>query len=133
MDLNNGFLVVTLGVLSAPLTGGLSLSISQAHTAVVNMHILNVLKGDGRDESRRFPRLADLAVKLVNLLKRQTLGLVDHGPDKEDADEAASAPNKENLGTKIGVSGAVVDHVRCSISNGEVKKPVAYEELEGAL
>jgi hypothetical protein len=123
MDLNNGFLVVTLGVLSAPLTGGLSLSISQAHTAVVNMHILNVLKGDGRDES----------VKLVNLLERQTLGLVDHGPDKEDADEAASAPNKENLGTKIGVSGAVVDHVRCSISNGEVKKPVAYEELEGAL
>jgi hypothetical protein len=133
VDLNDGFLVVTLGVLSAPLAGGLSLCISQAHTAVVNMHILNVLEGDGRDKSRRFPRLADFAVKLVNLLKRQTLGLVDHGPDEEDADEAASTPNKEDLSTKIGVSRAVIDHVRGSISNRKVKKPVAYEELECAL
>jgi hypothetical protein len=93
------------------------------------VHILNVLERDGRDEARGLPRLADLAVELVDLLQRQTLGLVDHSPDEEDADEAASAPDEEDLGTEVGVSRAVVDHVGGGVSDGKVKEPVTYQRL----
>lgn len=115
---------VLLVVLSAPLAGRLGLGISQAHAAVVGVNILNILERDGGNEARGLPCLADLAVELVNLLERQTLGLVDHGPGEEDTDEAASAPDEEDLSAEVGVAGSVVDHVGCSVTNGEVEKPV---------
>jgi hypothetical protein len=125
MNLNNSLLIVALSVLGAPLAGSLGLGISQAHASVVTVHILNVLERDGRNEARRLPRLADLAIELVDLLERETLGLIDHSPDEEDADEAASTPDEEDLSTEVGISRAVIDHVGGSVSDGEVKKPVA--------
>ena len=88
------------------------------------MHVLDILEGDGRNEARRLPGLGALAVKLVDLLEGKTLGLVDHGPDEEDADEAASAPDEEDLGTHVGVTGTVVDHVGGGVSDSKVQKPV---------
>lgn len=110
---------------SAPLTGSISLDVSKAGAAVVGLHVLNVLEGDGRDKARGLPGLGALAVELVDLLEGETLGLVDHAPDEEDADEAASAPDEEDLGAQVGVTGAVIDHVRGGVSNGEVEEPVA--------
>lgn len=88
------------------------------------MDILDVLEGDGRNEARRLPGLGDLSVKFVDLLERKTLGLVDHGPHEEDADEAACAPDEENLSTKVGVTGTGVDEVWCSITDSEVEEPI---------
>ena len=109
---------------SAPLAGSISLDVSKAGAAVIGLHILNVLEGDAGDEARGLPGLGALAVELVDLLEGETLGLVDHGPDEEDADEAASAPDEEDLGTHIGVSWAGVDHVGSSVSDTEVEEPV---------
>jgi hypothetical protein len=119
----NSLLVVVLGVLSTPLAGSISLDISQACTAGVGIHVLNILERDGGNETRRLPRVGALSVELVDLLEGESLGLVDHGPDEEDADEAASAPDEEDLGAHVGVAGAVVDHVGGSVTDGEVEKP----------
>lgn len=124
IDLNNGLLGV-LGVSSAPLASSISLDVSKACAAVVCLHVLDVLEGDGGDKARRLPGLAALSVELVDLLEGKTLGLVDHAPDEEDADEAASTPDEEDLGTHVGIARTRVDHVRSGVSNGEVEKPVA--------
>jgi hypothetical protein len=87
------------------------------------MHVLNILERDGGNEARRLPRVGALSVELVDLLEGEALGLVDHGPDEEDADETASAPDEEDLGAHVGVAGAVVDHVGGSVADGEVEKP----------
>ena len=110
---------------SAPLAGSISLDVSKAGAAVIGLHILNVLEGDAGDEARGLPGLGALAVELVDLLEGETLGLIDHAPDEEDADEAASAPDEEDLCAHVGVSGAIVDHVGGGVSNGEVEEPVA--------
>lgn len=39
-----------------------------------------------------------LGVQLVDLLQRQTLGLVDEEVDEGDAEEAAGEPDEEDLG-----------------------------------
>lgn len=115
-----------LVVLGAPLASSLGLGISQAHAASINMCLLNILEGDGRNEARRLPCLGDLAVQLIDLLERKTLGLVDHCPDEEDADEAASTPDEEDLSAKVGIAGSAVDHVGCRITNSKIKEPVGY-------
>ena len=102
----------------------MSLSISQARTAVVNGSILDILEGDRGNEARRLPRLGNLAVKLIDLLERKTLSLVDHSPDEEDADEAASTPDEEDLGAHVGVAWAGVDHVGRRVTDTKVKEPV---------
>jgi hypothetical protein len=123
--LNVGLLVESsLGVLSAPLAGSLGLHLSQALATVVTVNVLHILEGNAGNEARRLPGLADLAVKLVDLLERQTLGLVDHSPDEEGADETESTPDEEDLGSEVGVAGARVDHVGCGITDGEIQKPV---------
>lgn len=126
-DLNalNDSLLGVLGVSSAPLARSISLNVSKAGAAVVGLHVLNILEGDGGDEARGLPGLGALAIELVDLLEGETLGLVDHAPDEEDADEAASAPDEEDLCAHVGVARAVVDHVRGGVSNGEVEEPVA--------
>jgi hypothetical protein len=124
VQLCDRLLVVALVELGTPLAASLSLGVSQAHAASVNMGILNILERHAWNEAGRLPRLADLAVQLVDLLERQTLGLVDHGPGEEDTDEAASAPDEEDLGTEVGVARSVVDHVGRSIADSEVEEPV---------
>lgn len=86
--------------------------------------------------------MGDLGVELVDLLEGKTLGLVDHGPDEEDADEAEAAPDEEDLCAEVGVTGSGIDHVGSSaedllasaqrtvvrvwnlLSDGPVEKPV---------
>src|SRR5690349_9524001 len=43
----------------------------------------------------------DLRVQLIDLLQGKALGLVDEKPYEGYADEAASKPDKENLGLQI--------------------------------
>jgi hypothetical protein len=119
----NGLLIVVLIVLSAPLTARISLDISQASATVVGMHVLNILERDRGNKARRLPCVGALAVKLVDLLEGEALGLIDHSPDEEDADKAASAPDEEDLGTHVGVAWAVVDHVGGGVADGEVEEP----------
>jgi hypothetical protein len=86
--------------------------------------VLDVLEADSRDEALALPRLADLAVELVDLLEGQALGLVDHEVDEGNADEAEAAPDEEDLGLQVGVAGAGVDHVRCGVGDGPVEQPI---------
>jgi hypothetical protein len=123
--LDGMLLVEALGVLSAPLAGSVVLDVGERCPAVVGTNVLNILERDAGNEAGRLPGLADLAVELIDLLERQTLGLIDHGPNEECADEAESTPDEEDLSTEIGIARAVVDHVRCSVSDGEVEEPVA--------
>ena len=67
--------------------------------------VLNLLERNCGHEAMALPRLGDLGVELVDLLEREALGLVDHGPDEEDADEAASTPDEEDFGAEIDTLG----------------------------
>jgi hypothetical protein len=117
--------VGNLLVLHALLPHRSSLQISQgALPRTFASNILDVLEADGRDEALALPRLADLAVELVDLLEGQALGLVDHEVDEGDADEAEAAPDEEDLGLQVGVAGAGVDHVRGGVGDGPVEQPV---------
>lgn len=102
---------VALGVLHALLASDLLLDLCEGEVAGVGVRLLHILEGDGRHEALRLPRVGHLGVELVHLLERETLGLVDHTPHEEDADEAAAAPNEEDFGAEVGVAGAGVDHV----------------------
>ena len=113
-------------VLDALLSHRSILKISQRvlPRAVFISDVLNVLEADGRHEALALPRLADLEVKLVDLLEGQTLGLVDHEVDEGDADEAEAAPDEEDLGLQVGVARALVDHVGGGVGDGPVEEPV---------
>ena len=69
---------------------------------LVMLHPL--LEGDGGLEVHRIPSTADGLVELINLLKRETLGLIDEHVDEEHANEAASSPDEEYLDTQVGVT-----------------------------
>lgn len=73
---------------------------------------------------RALPRARHLRVQLINLLKRQALGLVDHEVDEGDAEEAAGEPDEEDLGLEVGVARAVVDEVGGGVGDGPVEEPV---------
>ena len=104
----------TLVVLDAPLAGSLLLDIRKGHVPVVGLDVLDVLEGDSGHETLGLPCVGDLGVELVDLLEGKTLGLVDHAPDEEDADEAEATPDEEDLCAKVGVAWAGVHHVRSS-------------------
>lgn len=115
-----------LGILHRLLAIDLVLNLRQRPAPIIPlMQILHVLEGQARRKPRALPRVADLCVQLVDLLEREALGLVDHGPDEEDADEAAAAPDEEDLGAEVGVARPVVDDVRGRVADGEVEQPVA--------
>lgn len=73
---------------------------------------LRRLEGDG------------LLVKNIDLLKRQTLGLVDEEVGEDGAAEAGGSPDPEHLGGEAGTSWALVDEVRGSVADTEVPEPV---------
>ena len=120
----NSVLLRVFVVGGAPLARSIGLDLGKASTAVVGVHVLDILEREGRNEARGLPGLGALAVELVDLLERKSLGLVDHGPDEEDANKAASTPDEEDLSTHVGVAGTVIDHVWGSVSNGKVEQPV---------
>ena len=126
IDATLDLLVHDLLVLNALLPHSSILKISQRVLpgAVLIGNVLNILEADSRNEALALPRLADLEVKLVDLLEGQTLGLVDHEVDEGDADEAEAAPDEEDLGLQVGVAGALVDHVGGGVGDGPVEEPV---------
>jgi hypothetical protein len=111
-------------VLHALLPHGSRLQIGQRGGPARLGNILDVLEAESRNEALALPRLADLAVELVDLLEREALGLVDHEVDKGNADEAEASPDEEDLGLQVCVAGAVIDHVWCCVRNGPVEEPV---------
>lgn len=105
-----GKLAVALGVLHALLANDLLLNFREREMPSVCMRVLDVLEGDRGHEALRQPRVGHLGVELVNLLECEALGLEDHAPHEEDADEAATAPDEEDLCAQVGVAGAGIDH-----------------------
>lgn len=77
-----------------------------------------------RSPSHTLTRNLDLIIQLINLLKRKTLGLVDHEVDECDAEEAACEPDEEDLRLEIGISRAPVDEVGCRVSDSPVQEPI---------
>lgn len=68
---------------------------------------------------------ANISIQLINLLKRQALGLVDEEVHEGDADETAAEPDPKDLGLQIGVlAWAVVDEIWCRVGDGEIEQPV---------
>ena len=98
-------------------TDSYALNLRQSHAAGLlasHTRLFNVLEVDCRHEVRGVPGMRHFAIQLVNLLKRETLGLVDHGVDEQDANEAGTAPDEEDFGAEVGVTGTGVDKVwRC--------------------
>jgi hypothetical protein len=108
-------------MLHAPLPRLRLAKLTQAHTLlqlVVHISIRNL-----RNEVLGLPSLVDDTVKLINLFERETFGFIDHKPDESNADEAEGAPDEEDLGLEV--STLLVDHVRGSIGDGPVEKPIA--------
>lgn len=96
---------------------------------------LIMIIGGCRLPAHGFPCHANLGVQLVHLLKAETLGLIDHEPDEEDAEEAAREPHEEDLGLQVGIALPVVDEVRGRVGDGPVQQPVrrrGYAEGLGA-
>jgi hypothetical protein len=100
------------------------LSLNKRHLPVVDTSVLDLLKADSRNKALGLPCLANLGVQLIDLFERKTLGFVDHSPDEEDTDEAASAPDEEDLGSDVGVARSGTDEVGSRVCDSPVKKPV---------
>lgn len=103
-----------------------SLGVGCLAALLAGLRILMVVRAEVGlgNEAPRLPRVGNLLVHLVDILEGESLGLVDHGPDEGDADEAAAAPHEEYLGLQVGVARAVVDHVGGCVTDGEVEEPV---------
>jgi hypothetical protein len=86
--------------------------------------LLHLAEGNGRSPVLAQPGTAHLAVQLIHLLKGKTLGLVDQKVHERDAQEAAAAPDEEDLGLQVGVARAVVDQIRGGVGDGPVEQPV---------
>ena len=100
------------------------LDICQRALAMIATDLPDLLEADGGDEADALPRLGNLGIELIDLFEGEALGLVDHGPDEEEADEAEAAPDEEDLGAEVRVTRAVVDHVRGRVGDGPVEEPV---------
>lgn len=102
----------------------ISLKLRKTGLLVSFGHIPDIGEVDRGDETTRLPGLGDLAVQLVDLLERETLGLVDAGVHKDKRDEAEATPDEEHLGLQVGIARAAVDHVRSRVGDGPVEQPV---------
>jgi hypothetical protein len=74
---------------------------------------LALLEGSGWLPRGTLASGADFTVEIVNLFKRETLGLVDEEVDEGNAQEAASEPDEEDLTLEVGISVTVVDKIWC--------------------
>lgn len=68
------------------------------------------------------PRLIDHLVELVNLLKSEAFGLVNHEPDESKSDGAKRPPDEKHFGLQVGVF--LVHEIRCRISYRKVEQPI---------
>lgn len=76
----------------------------------------------GWNEALGLPGRRNGLVKLVDLLQRKTLGLVDGQECEQETQEVAASPDEEHVGTQVTL--VWVDHVWGRVSNGEVPQPV---------
>jgi len=86
--------------------------------------LLDVLEAPAGLEVGRLPRVVDALVELVDLLERDLGRLVDHHPHEDDGDDAAGAPDEEDLRSQIGIALARADHVGRAVCDGPVEEPV---------
>lgn len=90
----------------------------------VGKSLLALLPGDGRLPRGGTRRKLDLVVELIDFLETETLGLIDEHVDEENAQEAASEPDEEDLGLQVGGARSVVDQVGRREGNSPVEQPV---------
>lgn len=81
------------------------------HLASRARDTLSVLPGLGGLPLSGLTSNTDFIIELVDLLERESLGLVDEEVDKGNTQETAAKPNEEDFGLEIGLSRAVVDKV----------------------
>ena len=89
--------------------------------------LLHVPKADGRYKALRLPSEPHLGVQLINLLQAQSLSLVNHGPHEHEAEDAAPAPNEEDLALQIDALRrpiGIVDQVWRRVRDSPVQKPI---------
>lgn len=86
--------------------------------------VANIRVVDGGLEANRLPGDGHLGVQLIDLLKGETLRLVDASVDENHTDEAETTPDEEHLGLHVGIAGAAIHHVRGGVGNGPVEQPV---------
>ena len=70
------------------------------------------------------PCFIDNIIELVNLLKGEALGLIDHCIHKDNRNGAEAAPDEEHLWSKISLAGAIICQVWRRVSDCPVKQPV---------
>lgn len=92
-------------MLHRPLAHNGLLHVRKRHVPGIGTHILDLLEANAGHEPGRLPRFVDLAVQLVDLLKRKALGFVYHTPHEENADETTSSPNEEDLRLQVDTLG----------------------------
>jgi hypothetical protein len=110
--------------LVVPTTGTVGLNGREFFRSAGSLSFLHLPEGDGGCPADAPASAADLHIEFVDLLEGEALGFVDHQVNKDDADEAARAPDEENLRLKIGVTRAVVYQVRRREGNNPVHEPV---------
>lgn len=91
-------------------------NLCERHAAILLM--IDVGKGNLGHKSVRLPRFGHNAVQLVDLLERETLGLVNHKVYESNTYEAKGSPYEKDLGLEVGMLG--VDHVWSGVSNRPV-------------
>lgn len=91
---------------------------------IMALPILNLSESNSRHPPNTILRNTNLTIELINLLQRKALRLIDHEVDENDADETASAPDKEDLRLEIGVSWTPVDEIGSRVCDSPVEEPV---------
>jgi hypothetical protein len=87
-----------LQVLKLVLLLSISLKLRKVGLAVSFSHVPDIGEVDRGDETSGLPCLGDLSIELVDLLERETLGLIDAGIHKDKRDKAEATPDEEYLG-----------------------------------
>lgn len=90
--------------------------VATKHLAISSCNTLAMLPRLAGSPVLRFAGNLNFVIELVNLLKGETLGLVDEEVDESNADEAAPEPDKEDLGLEVGLAAAVIDEVGSRVS-----------------
>jgi hypothetical protein len=86
-------------------------------------HAHLVGESGSRSPTSRLAR-SNLLEHLVNLLKRQTLGLGNEEVSVDASAGAESTPDKEDLGTEVALTLGLADHVRSDGGDDCVPEPV---------
>lgn len=90
--------------------------VSTKHLTIRPRNTLAVLPGLARLPLLGLASNTDFIVQLINLLKGQTLGLVDEEVNESNTQETAAEPDEEDFGLEVGLSRAVIDEVGSRIS-----------------